>query len=692
MASEARAEFDPKEIARAAFPTAFRGYDQDAVRRYLSRLATAINRAQQVELLGPVDADGAQAGREVELQMEAAALRDRVDELEDLLRTSHADAAGGLPRDLDEAELMDLVGDETARILKQARSAAADIVHRAEAEAEAVREQADLDARSMTDEADEILATARVDAEETRSAAVAEAKRTQARAKAEAKRSREAARAQADDILAEAASKVDEELQEARIQAAHILSEAEQLREDVLGDLVRRRRLYREKLSRMTKARDRLSQALTLARGEIDTINDDLAESDAAVLDLNDLDDEDEEAARGAESEEVQKLIADLNAGLVQVRTDPVESTPDGPEVDLRYHETEENELDEDELQVEYLNLDETVVSYDGSDDDDDYHTYVETETSDSDEGLMALNLTVSSNGRHDLGPDGDDPGGNSSTVSSASVIAVAEEIETMANATFMDDDLTLDLSSLPVLGTAPGSMHRAATRGDLPRATPYAGTLPAAFEGRDTALARALPGFRRKLKRAVNDDQSHVLDRLRAGRGQIQVDDLPTPNEQLDRYLDALHPALDDVVRSGADLLNRHDVPASAVENLCTQLGRHVVECLRTPTIDAIEAATSDDREAILEPVRATYRDFRNGILPDLIDDALHEAFALGLFSAIERDERVLWLTDPRLDPDPICEENSAAPALAKGTLFPSGHVRPLSMPGCRCLAIPAR
>jgi hypothetical protein len=41
-------------------------------------------------------------------------------------------------------------------------------------------------------------------------------------------------------------------------------------------------------------------------------------------------------------------------------------------------------------------------------------------------------------------------------------------------------------------------------------------------------------------------------------------------------------------------------------------------------------------------------------------------------------------------LDPDPICEENSAAPPLPKGTHFPSGHARPLSMPGCRCLALP--
>ena len=187
-----------------------------------------------------------------------------------------------------------------------------------------------------------------------------------------------------------------------------------------------------------------------------------------------------------------------------------------------------------------------------------------------------------------------------------------------------------------------------------------------------------------------MNDDQSLVLDRLRAGRGVIKVDELPAKDEQLDGYLEALQPILFEMVKHGSQLLNDSDVPVESVDNLCLQLGRHIVDCLRRPTIEAIESSPENDREAILDPVRATYRDFRNALLPDLIDDALHEAFALGLFAAIDSDDQVLWLTDPRLDPDPICEDNSAAPPLLKGTTFPSGHARPLSMPGCRCLVMP--
>ena len=81
MASDGRAEFDPSEIARVDFPTAFRGYDQDAVRRYLTRLAAAVSRAQELGLLGTVDPEQDDA-RVMELELEADRLRGRVAELE----------------------------------------------------------------------------------------------------------------------------------------------------------------------------------------------------------------------------------------------------------------------------------------------------------------------------------------------------------------------------------------------------------------------------------------------------------------------------------------------------------------------------------------------------------------------------------------------------------------------------------
>lgn len=707
MASEARAEFDPKEIARAAFPTAFRGYDQDAVRRYLSRLASAISRAQQLGMLDAVDTehDGIHS-RESELELEASELRARVDELEDLLRSQPGLDIGVhnpplVDRDLDEAELIELLGQETARILEQARSAGADIVHRAESESAAIKEQADLDARASIEEADSVLVTARTEAEEARGSAAAEAKRSQARNKTETKRSRELAKTQADELLAEAGRKVDDDLATARSQAGQIVNDSEQLREEVVGDLVRRRRIYQEQLDRMATARDRLAQALALARSELETVSVDI---DVPLLTTDELDLGDNgttsngEAA--ADAEEVADLIAHLHVSRPAANV--VLGEPRVGEGDLVL--ADDFVIEDDDFEI---------VEHDG---DDDMADQGLSDTRDGD-GLKVEYLALADNSPggpgeptdHESislsgGPDtltlGDyDPAaamGHNGSPDGAGDGLGASALERSTGAVGLQTaEVVIDdyeLQSTLVMGAAPGTMHRAATRGDLPRATPYGGTLPAAFEGRDISLTRATPGFRRRLKRAVNDDQSDVLDRLRAGRGPITVNELPSAEDQLEGYLAALRPALSDVVRSGSELLNSSEVPPGPVENLCVQVGKHIVECLRRPSVEAIETTTDTDREAILDPVRATYRDFRNTVLPDLIEDALHEAFALGLFTAIESEEPVLWLTDPRLDPDPICEENSAAPPLPKGTLFPSGHVRPLSMPGCRCLAIPTR
>ena len=228
-------------------------------------------------------------------------------------------------------------------------------------------------------------------------------------------------------------------------------------------------------------------------------------------------------------------------------------------------------------------------------------------------------------------------------------------------------------------------------TRGDLLTDHAFTGRLPKEFAARDLALSRSGPNFRRQLRRALNDDQSDVLDRIRAGRGQIKVEELPTFGDQIDRYLTPLRRGLAEVAQAGARAGGTGELSDSALDNLVRQLARYVVDKVRVPTIRVIEQAVDSDREKILEPIRTLYREFRNVGLADLADDALYEAFAIGLYDAIEPAVAVMWLIDPRCDPDPICEINHDRTDVVKGDVFPSGHVRPLSLPGCRCLVTAA-
>ncbi len=769
MGSDGRADFDPKEIARATFPTAFRGYDTEAVRRYLTRLAAAIGRAQEGGRLSPFDHGDDAEARVAEAEHEAALLRDRVVELEEQVRAqaSHAPPEPVEPaadRTVPEAELIEQLGKETARIVEAARAAAADITHRAEEEASLVRAEATLEARAARSEAEDAIAGASVEAEKIVAAASAEAVKTQARIKADVKRSREHARSKAEKLLADASAKAEGDLAAARQRGNQIVADAEALREEILGDLVRRRRLHGEQLDRLTDARDRLAQALAGARNELDEVASDLHLSIPGSVDI-DLTDELPERQAG-DHNEVAELVSQLQgvgdggvasmSGGAAVLDPPTTgqgpgngSTHQGPsngsgphgasstgadvagptangfgghdgdgpggsvdDADLGRAEggiaaPVRTDLDDDAVLDPSVLTDPTMVALTG-----DPASFVSgmvdapiVDRSDRTGGEPPFDVD-------ELLEVDDRPATGQTPVADGIGPAASELLELDLDPERGPDpapppanggelvgangEVIIDLTGSPayadpVLGAGPGAMRRTATRGDLPRNTPYAGKLPPAFEGRDIALNRSTAGFRRRLKRAVNDDQSDVLDRLRAGRGTIHPTELPSVEDQLHSYVAALRPALNDVVAAGGELLGSEDVPAAAVDNLCLQLAKHIVENLRRPTEGAIEVAIEGDREAILDPVRAIYRDFRNTTLPDLIEDALHEAYALGLFHAIEPGTLVIWQTDPRLDPDPICEENSASVALPKGAEFPSGHARPLSMPGCRCLAVPA-
>ena len=229
---------------------------------------------------------------------------------------------------------------------------------------------------------------------------------------------------------------------------------------------------------------------------------------------------------------------------------------------------------------------------------------------------------------------------------------------------------------------------HTEGNRGDLLIDEDYRGRLPSAIAARDTALASAAE-FHRSIRRALNDDQSEVLDRLRAGRGAIEVSELPRFADQMERYVGPLHEGLAPVALAGAKAGGRREVSSGVLDNLARQLAKYIVDKVRIPVIREVEHATDHDREKLFEPIRSIYRDFRNTGLLDLADDALYEAFAIGLYGAIEAESPVIWLLDPRHDPDPVCEINAGRTGLIKGQKFPSGHVRPLALPNCRCLVV---
>ncbi len=247
---------DATGIARRQFSTSRKGYDHAEVRAYLHELSDVVGRLQRGE----------------------AHEHDRAERAENRAQ---------LAEQLDEHRLVELLGEETARVLEAAREAAGDIrshaeesaarmVREAQTEARAITEQADTDAAArrleILAEADALRREAEDEVERRRSEGQAvvnemrrEAEDERERMLAEGQRARTDAEAAAEQIRASA-----------RDQGRRLVGEAQAVRERMLGDLSRRRRTAREQLERLNGARERLLAAYEVVKRTVDEATSEL--------------------------------------------------------------------------------------------------------------------------------------------------------------------------------------------------------------------------------------------------------------------------------------------------------------------------------------------------------------------------------------------------------------------------------
>jgi len=202
----------PEEVASRSFATGFRGYSETEVRGFLKRVSEQLA-----------------AERERERELEGA-----VDALEEQLRQ---------PRPLNEKDLLDALGEETARLLRSAREASENIRRKSEELAAERLEEATTAAERMRTEAEQILMVRTQEAEER----VAE---IMAAAHTRVKELSDSATAESEGIV-----------EAARAQGREMLDEAKAARERVLGDLVRRRALLHAQIEVLRHGRDRLLDA-----------------------------------------------------------------------------------------------------------------------------------------------------------------------------------------------------------------------------------------------------------------------------------------------------------------------------------------------------------------------------------------------------------------------------------------------
>ena len=782
-------EFAPTQIAAAEFPTAFRGYDQDAVRHYLTRLASALseNGGDALAALARTTT----LDRIEELEEENDTLRAEVRDLElELVQRSvdgpsdgRSTERSGRPgagdevdvegdSEFDEHRAIELLGQETARVLESARSAAADIVKKAERQAKSIEKDARADLTDARRKARRLVAEKQAEAEALVAKVAAEAEESASALRTEADQHREMVLAESKKIMTDAEERAAADEKWAQDRAEQIVADAEALRQQLLSELVVERTKIRTDLEDMLSTRDRLVMALVVARSEMDDLSTRLDEASVkSPPSTPDIEVDDAET-----SAQVDELVAQLDEQLEPESAAPgkgrskAKSSAGAGEDDGGTAEAGDDDGRSDGGSDEVIDLtdgDDSGKPSGGSSRTSSKGGSGATSGGGGQRSKRSTSRTRSRNKKN-----GRRRGSSSAKSSAATAVAEPEEVDAEAaaagempvvdaadgadeiesggtdeatdaeqetpgdevegdevEADEVDDEAagesvelsliegfnTIELSEAELGlarqaaqedgsgdGQADGVLDQVlvtvasreagtdmeGNRGDLLIDEEYRGRLPAAVAARDSALNRA-DDFHRSLRRALNDDQSEVLDRLRVGRGVVEVAELPKFSDQMERYLQPLRDGLAPVALAGAKAGGRREVSTGVLDNLVKQLAKYIVDKVRIPVIREVEHSADHDREKLFEPIRSVYRDFRNSGLLDLADDALYESFAIGLYGAIPAGSEVIWMLDPRHDPDPVCEINAGRTGLVKGEKFPSGHVRPLALPNCRCLVV---
>jgi cell division septum initiation protein DivIVA len=237
-------------ITPPKFATAWRGYDPAGVDAHVRELAEKVEQLQRSE----------------------ARWRERAEQ---------AERQAELLESPDEHRLIELLGEETARVLDAARQAASDIRRKAEEAAARLISEANDQAhqRRAEGEAEALEARKRLlaEAEDMRQAAADELEKRRAEAgelvsqmHREAQAACDSLRQQGEQDLENAMTEADALRSAAREDARRLVAEAQTLRERTLRDLVRRRRLAREQLERLNAARERLLAAYEVVRRTVD--------------------------------------------------------------------------------------------------------------------------------------------------------------------------------------------------------------------------------------------------------------------------------------------------------------------------------------------------------------------------------------------------------------------------------------
>jgi DivIVA domain-containing protein len=637
------APIDPDRILEHSFTSVRRGYDPLEVQRYLLQIANQLR-----------------SGRDRELE-----LRGQLDEAEK--RTAPID-------DLDPSQLARLLGEETARVLEAAQGAAGEIRAKAEENVGRLLREARDESQQMREEAESVLSRKTAEADEAAAAIRAEAESVIEKARAEAAELVEAGRQDGRDMVAE----------------------AQKVRQRMLDDLSRRRKLLRQQIEQLQAGRDRLLAAYDVVRETLDVATEELhialpeAKLAAETASLRDADDE---ASFEAEVDEAAAAEAAEAATATAVGVEGSEPSEVEVEGDVEAGSEEPAPADEatapgdvaEEPTDTALGIEEPV----GTEADD-----ADALAPDPVEGRHSSSVRVVKAGAG----GGDKAADVFARLREEDVVVTtsdgdAIEIEVIESALeAVDVVLAEEAAAAEAVeeDTAADDGAEAVEEQDTGPTDPAAELLVR----RDAAVVELERNLARRLKRELSDEQNELLAALTAAKGApTAADVLPAPEAHVERFQAIALPTLAAAATAGADLVSTVAGPPAApttVADLAAEVSADIVAPLRE-RLERAFAAADGHPDDVAQSIRSCYREWKGQRVDQIAAHAVVAACNRGLLDRLPEGTLVRWVVADGDSPSPDCEDNALAGAVVRGEPFPTGHTAPPLHASCRCMVVPA-
>ena len=618
----------PEEIVNRGFASAFRGVSETEVRNFLRRVADDIS-AMRV--------------REAELNRE-------IEQLQEQLAN---------PPPVTEQQLLDALGEETARVLRSAQDAAEEIRTRAEARAKDLVREAQESGAQVREEADK-LAVARSDAAEQRARELqeqAEARATEHRETTdrELEELRETITSEITALREQAEESATTTVEDARVESLALVDEARTVRERLLADLARRRSLLQAQVDELRSGRDRLLDAYRVVKHTLSDATDALAQVEA-------------------------RANAELAGPPARVALPPVEG-------ELEMLQARAGEIEGDAAEGE------AVVVVDGDPESADSGAAVDalfarlraSHTADPAPPALAdpNDAEPEAAGSGDGGPPAADPPVEQAEEAPAEPEPAGSAPDDPGSAEAEDEIPEAEVIETPAEPEPAAS--EAGPAGDESDPGAELTGDDALRAARDETLGPITHDLGRRAKRALQDQQNELLDRIRTVKGRIASSTvLPSAEDMHGAWVAVLRDPLSAAYAGGQVSIAGPEGKAGEIPgDVVDELAREMVDPWRERLVSAIDGA-GDDADAMTQRLGSRYREYRGKELENRLGDALATAWARGTYDAAPEGAQLRWIP-AEVGRCPDCDDNALEPT-ARTEAFPTGQVHPPAHPGCRC------